>query len=64
MINTTFFPYPSFPYRLEFGENKNVTVCFFKTQDHLENHLKRYKLKKKDVKITVNNKTLKNNKND
>lgn len=57
MITTTIhsqFPYPSFPYRLEFGQKKNVTICYFSCKEHLDSYLKRYKLKKKDVKIEVN----------
>lgn len=45
------FPYPTFPYRLEFGEKKNLTICWFQCEEHLDSYLKRYKLNKKKVKI-------------
>jgi len=51
MIETSFFPYENHPYRLEFGEKKNTTVCYFSCEDHLQKYLTRYKLNKKNVKI-------------
>jgi len=51
MIDTSLFPYENHPYRLEFGEKKNTTVCFFSCEDHLQKYLTRYKLNPKTVKI-------------
>ena len=51
MIDTSLFPYENHPYRLEFGEKKNVTVCFFSCSEHLDKYLKRYKLDSKTAKI-------------
>ena len=51
MIDTSLFPYENHPYRLEFGEKKNITVCWFSCEDHLQKYLKRYKLDSKTAKI-------------
>ena len=51
MISTELFPYENHPYRLEFGEKKNSTVCFFSCEEHLQKYLTRYKLDTKTVEI-------------
>ena len=51
VISTELFPYEKFGFRLEFGEKKNSTVCFFECQEHLDKYLERYKLDKRTVKI-------------
>lgn len=51
MIDTSLFPYESFPFRLEFGKKKDITVCWFECEEHLNKYLKRYNLKEKDTKI-------------
>jgi hypothetical protein len=51
MISTELFPYENHPYRLEFGEKKNPTICFFSCEEHLQKYLTRYKLDTKTVKI-------------
>ena len=51
MISTELFPHENHPYRLEFGEKKNSTVCYFSCQEHLDKYLERYKLDKKTIKI-------------
>jgi hypothetical protein len=51
MIDTSLFPYENHPYRLEFGEKKEKTVCFFSCEEHLQKHLNRYKLDKRTIKI-------------
>ena len=45
------FPYPSFGYRLEFGEKKDRTICWFECQEHLDKYLERYRLDKRTIKI-------------
>ena len=45
------FPYESFGYRLEFGEKKNTTVCWFECQEHLDKYLERYRLDKRTIKL-------------
>ena len=51
MIGTELFPYDKFGFRLEFGEKKNTTVCWFECQEHLDKYLERYKLDKRTIKI-------------
>ena len=51
MISTELFPYENHPYRLEFGEKKNSTVCFFSCEQHLQKYLERYKLDKRNARI-------------
>ena len=51
MINTELFPYEKFGYRLEFGEKKNTTICYFECKEHLDKYLERYKLDKRTIKI-------------
>lgn len=51
MISTELFPHENHPYRLEFGEKKNNTVCWFSCEEHLDKYLERYKLDKRTVKI-------------
>ena len=51
MISTELFPYENHPYRLEFGEKKNPTVCYFSCEEHLQKYLERYKLDSKTTKI-------------
>jgi hypothetical protein len=51
MINTELFPYEKFGYRLEFGEKKNTTICYFECKEHLDKYLERYKLDKRTLKI-------------
>lgn len=51
MIEPILFPHENHPYRLEFGEKKNTTVCFFSCEEHLQKYLERYKLDKRTVKI-------------
>jgi hypothetical protein len=45
------FPYETFPIRLEFGEKKQTTICWFECQEHLDKYLNRHKLDKKTIKI-------------
>lgn len=51
MISTELFPYEKFAFRLEFGEKKNSTICWFECQEHLDKYLERYKLDKRTLKI-------------
>jgi hypothetical protein len=51
MISTELFPYDKFGFRLEFGEKKNLTICWFECQEHLDKYLERYKLDKRTIKI-------------
>jgi hypothetical protein len=51
MISTELFPYEKFGYRLEIGEGKNATICWFECSEHLDKYLERYKLDKRTIKI-------------
>lgn len=51
MIDTSLFPYPSFPIRLEYEDKSGKMTCFFLCEEHLEKHLDRHKLNKKKVVI-------------
>ena len=51
MIDTSLFPHPGHPIRLEFGEKKNSTICWFSCEEHLKRYLTRYGLDEKKVKI-------------
>ena len=51
MTPTELFPYEKFAFRLEFGEQKNPTVCWFECQEHLDKYLERYRLDKRTIKI-------------
>ena len=55
MIDTSLFPYDKFPIRLQFGEKKEVTVCWFECDEHLQKYLTRYKLDKRTIKIDYRN---------
>jgi len=51
MIDTSMFPYSSFPIRLEYEDKSGKIVAFFSCEDHLTTHLERHKLNKKKVVI-------------
>ena len=51
MIDTSLFPYENFPIRLQFGEKKEIIICWFECDEHLQKHLNRYKLDKRTIKI-------------
>lgn len=51
MIDTSLFPHQNFPVRLQFGEKKELTICWFRDDYDLEKYLNRYKLDKRKVKI-------------
>jgi len=55
MISTELFPYENHPYRLEFGDKKNLTICWFECEEHLNKYIVRYKLDKKNIKIDYKN---------
>jgi hypothetical protein len=52
MIDTSIFPYKNLPIRLEFGEKKSVTVCYFDCDYHLQKYIDRYKLDRKNIAIS------------
>lgn len=58
MTETSLFPYEKFPFRLEFGEKKNVTICWFECEEHLQKYIIRSKLDKKSIKIDYRDKPI------
>lgn len=51
MNDTSLFPYENHPFRLEFGEKKNLSICWFNCEEHLQKHITRYNLKQKEITI-------------
>ena len=49
MIDSSLFPYDSFPVRLE--QKDDNRICWFKDEIDLQKHLNRYKLDKRKIKI-------------
>ena len=45
------FPYDQFPWKLLHKDGKETRKCYFQTEDHMNKHIARYKLNKKDYKI-------------
>lgn len=52
MTNSEEFPYDQFPWKLVQKEGKETRKCFFQTEEHMKKHIERYKLKKKDYKVS------------
>ena len=51
MIATTLFPFETMPVRLEIGDKKDKTICYFQCDEHLQKYLTRYKLDKRKIKV-------------
>jgi hypothetical protein len=51
MIDTSLFPYDTFPIRLEFGEKKDITICHFQCDEHLQKYIIRHRLDKRKIKV-------------
>ena len=53
-----FFPYVTFPWRLEVNKDHHnvkgiaLTVCHFECEEHLQKYLDRYKLRPKDYQVS------------
>jgi len=58
VIDTELFPYDKFRFRLEFGEKKNITICWFECEEHLQKYIIRSKLDKKSIKIDYRDKPI------
>ncbi len=52
MENTEEFPFDQFPWKLVYKDGKETRKCYFQSEDHRKKYLDRYKLKKKDVKLS------------
>lgn len=46
------FPYDLFPYKLIYTDGKEKKICYFQSESHRSKHIERYKLKKKDIKLS------------
>lgn len=51
MIEPILFPHENHPYRLQYGEKKDTTICWFSCKEHLDKYISRYKLKPKDIQV-------------
>ena len=46
------FPFDQFPWKLVYTEGKETRKCYFESENHRQKHIDRYKLKKKDIKLS------------
>ncbi|WJZ47916.1 hypothetical protein [Synechococcus phage DSL-LC03] len=51
MTDEELFPHHGFPVRLEYMDGKDHKTCWFQSENHLEKHLTRYKLKPSETTI-------------
>ena len=47
------FPHSEFPCRLEYKDGKENKICYFQCEIHMKKHIERYKINKKDCKISI-----------
>jgi len=52
MDYTEEFPFDQFPWKLVYTEGKETRKCYFESEAHRQKHIDRYKLKKKDIKLS------------
>jgi hypothetical protein len=52
MDYTEEFPFDQFPWKLEHKEGKETRKCYFQSEAHRQQHIDRYKLKKKEIKLS------------
>ena len=46
------FPYDQFPWKLVYKDGNETRKCYFQTESHRQIHIDRYKLKKKEIKLS------------
>lgn len=51
----TDFPYSMFPIKLTHMEGTNKKICWFQSENHLNEYIVRTKLKPKDYEVLTNN---------
>lgn len=52
MINTSLFPYPTMPFRLEHKDSqKGTVICHFQCREHLDKYLLQHKINSKSCVI-------------
>ena len=52
MDHTEEFPFDDFPWKLVYKDRNETRKCYFQTEEHRKQHMVKYKLKKKDVKLS------------
>ena len=52
MDHTEEFPFDQFPWKLVYKEGNETRKCYFESEAHRQKHIDRYKLKKKDIKLS------------
>lgn len=52
MDHTEEFPFDDFPWKLIYKDRGETRKCYFQTEEHRKQHMEKYKLKKKDVKLS------------
>tara|TARA_R110000868_G_scaffold213843_3_gene463994 strand:- start:919 stop:1113 length:195 start_codon:yes stop_codon:yes gene_type:complete len=48
MTNEEQFPFDQFPWKLTHKDGKETRKCYFQAEEHMNKHITRYNLKKKD----------------
>ena len=46
------FPFDQFPWKLIHLDGKDTRKCYFQSEEHRKKHIERYKLNKKDIKLS------------
>ena len=46
------FPFDQFPWKLVYKEGNETRKCYFESESHRQKHIDRYKLKKKEIKLS------------
>lgn len=52
MEHTEEFPFDRFPWKLVYKDGNETRKCYFESKEHRQKHIDRYKLKKKDIKLS------------
>lgn len=52
MDHTEEFPFDLFPYKLVHKDGNEISKCYFQNEEHRQKHIDRYKLKKKEIKLS------------
>ena len=46
------FPFDQFPWKLVYKDGSETRKCYFESESHRQKHIDRYKLKKKEIKLS------------
>lgn len=52
MDYTDEFPFDQFPWKLVHKDGNETRKCYFQSEEHRQKHIDRYKLKKKEIKLS------------